>query len=53
MLEREAGQLNQTTEEELSSANETLLLEEVESMLETIRVVNLTAAEAAANQEFR
>ncbi|KAM8731402.1 laminin subunit alpha-1 isoform 1-T1 [Acanthopagrus schlegelii] len=52
VLQREAGQLNQTTEEELSSANETLLLEEVESMLETIRVANLTAAEAAANQEF-
>lgn len=53
VLQREAGQLNQTTEEELSSANETLLLEEVESMLETIRGVDLTAAEAAANQEFR
>ncbi|XP_030253759.1 laminin subunit alpha-1 isoform X2 [Sparus aurata] len=52
VLQREAGQLNQTTEEELSSANETLLLEEVESMLETIRGVDLTAAEAAANQEF-
>ncbi|XP_073344237.1 laminin subunit alpha-1 [Pagrus major] len=52
VLQREAGQLNQTTGEELSSANETRLLEEVESMLETIRAVNLTAADAAANQEF-
>ncbi|XP_068200121.1 laminin subunit alpha-1 [Antennarius striatus] len=52
-LEREAGQLNQTTEEELSTANQTRLLEEVESMLETIRGVNLTAAGAAANQELR
>uniref|UniRef100_A0A671TW87 Laminin, alpha 1 n=1 Tax=Sparus aurata TaxID=8175 RepID=A0A671TW87_SPAAU len=51
LLQREAGQLNQTTEEELSSANETLLLEEVESMLETIRGVDLTAAEAARKLE--
>uniref|UniRef100_A0A8P4GTB8 Laminin, alpha 1 n=1 Tax=Dicentrarchus labrax TaxID=13489 RepID=A0A8P4GTB8_DICLA len=50
---REAGHLNQTTEEEFSSANQTRLLGEVESMLETIRVVNLTAANTAANQELR
>uniref|UniRef100_A0A8P4KAE0 Laminin, alpha 1 n=1 Tax=Dicentrarchus labrax TaxID=13489 RepID=A0A8P4KAE0_DICLA len=52
-LAREAGHLNQTTEEEFSSANQTRLLGEVESMLETIRVVNLTAANTAANQELR
>ncbi|XP_051240878.1 laminin subunit alpha-1 isoform X1 [Dicentrarchus labrax] len=52
-LQREAGHLNQTTEEEFSSANQTRLLGEVESMLETIRVVNLTAANTAANQELR
>lgn len=53
MLEREAGHLNQTTEEEVGSANQTGLLEEVESMLKTIRTVNLTAASATANQELR
>lgn len=53
MLQREAGHLNQTTKEELSSANQTRLLEEVETMLETIRAVNLTAANATANQELR
>lgn len=53
MLQREAWQLNQTAEEELSSANQTHLLEEVKSMLVTIRTVNLTAAKAAATQELR
>lgn len=53
MLHREAEHLNQTTEEELDSANQTRLLNEVASALEAIRGVNLTAAEAAANQELR
>lgn len=53
MLQREAGHLNQTTEEELDSANQMRLLKEVESMLETIRAVNLTAASISANQELR
>lgn len=53
MLEREAGHLNQTTEVELAAANQTRLLGEVAFMLETIRAVNLTAANAAANQELR
>ncbi|XP_076577630.1 laminin subunit alpha-1 [Chaetodon auriga] len=53
VLQREAEHLNLTTEEELSSANETHLLGEVESMLETIGAVNLTIASATANQEFR
>ncbi|XP_044032400.1 laminin subunit alpha-1 isoform X1 [Siniperca chuatsi] len=52
VLQREAGHLNQTIEEELDSANQTRLLEEVESMLETIRAVNLTAANATTNQEL-
>ncbi|KAM9337101.1 laminin subunit alpha-1 [Symphorus nematophorus] len=51
-LQKEAGLLNHTSEEELSSANQTRLLEEVESMLETIRTVNLIAGDAAANQEL-
>ncbi|XP_070709007.1 laminin subunit alpha-1 [Pempheris klunzingeri] len=53
VLQREAGHLNQTTAEKLGSANQTRLLEEVESMLETIRAVNLTASTATANQELR
>nr|XP_046227110.1 laminin subunit alpha-1 [Scatophagus argus] len=51
VLQREAGRLNQTTEEQLSSASQTHLLEEVESMLETIRAVNLLAANATVSQE--
>ncbi|KAM6908341.1 laminin subunit alpha-1 [Lycodopsis pacificus] len=51
-LQREAGQLNQTGVKELDSANQTHLLEEVASMLESIRAVNLTAANATANQEL-
>ncbi|XP_068604397.1 laminin subunit alpha-1 [Brachionichthys hirsutus] len=53
VLQGASLQLNQTTEEELSPANQTHLLEEVESMLETIKAVNHTAASAAANQERR
>ncbi|XP_054478572.1 laminin subunit alpha-1 [Anoplopoma fimbria] len=52
VLQREAGHLKQTRVEELHSANQTLLLEEVESMLETIRAVNLAGANASANQEL-
>ncbi|XP_037619286.1 laminin subunit alpha-1, partial [Sebastes umbrosus] len=51
-LQKEAGHLNQTRVEDLDSTNQTHLLEEVESMLETIRAINLTAANAAANQEL-
>lgn len=53
MLQREAGPLNQTTKEELSSANQTRLLEDMEEMLETMRAVNLTAAYTAASQDLR
>ncbi|XP_047423850.1 laminin subunit alpha-1 [Mugil cephalus] len=52
VLHREAEHLNQTTEEELDSANRTHLLSEMESVLEAIRVVNLTNSEAAASQEL-
>lgn len=53
MLQKEVGTLNQTTKEELSSANQTRLLEDVEDMLETMTAVNLTAAYTAASQELR
>lgn len=53
MLQREVGHLNRTTEEELESANQTHLLVGLELMLETMRAVNLTAANTAANKEFR
>ncbi|XP_069033643.1 laminin subunit alpha-1 [Embiotoca jacksoni] len=52
MLQSEAGHLNQTVENELDSANHTRLLQEVETMLERIRGVNLTAVQDAANQEL-
>ncbi|XP_059205207.1 laminin subunit alpha-1 [Centropristis striata] len=51
-LQREAGLLNRTTEEEPAAANQTLLLEEVESMLESIRAVDLATAAAAAQHEL-
>ncbi|XP_078018932.1 laminin subunit alpha-1 [Epinephelus lanceolatus] len=51
-LQREAELLNHTTVEEFDSANQTHQLEEVASMLETIRAVDLSAASAAANQEL-
>lgn len=53
VLQREAESLNQTTQEELSSANQTLLLEEVTTAVEAMSAVNLAAARAAANQESR
>lgn len=49
----EVGALNQPTKEELSSANQTRLLEDMEDMLETMRAVNLTAAYTAASKELR
>ncbi|XP_035475536.1 laminin subunit alpha-1 isoform X2 [Scophthalmus maximus] len=52
VLQREAGHLNQTTEEEPESANQTHLLEALEFMLDTMRAVNLTAANNSANQEL-
>uniref|UniRef100_A0A3Q2V502 Laminin, alpha 1 n=1 Tax=Haplochromis burtoni TaxID=8153 RepID=A0A3Q2V502_HAPBU len=45
VLQREAAHLNQTAEEGLGSANQTHLLEDVESILNSIKDVNLTAAE--------
>ncbi|KAL7373886.1 hypothetical protein ABVT39_016658 [Epinephelus coioides] len=51
-LQREAELLNHTTVEEFDSANQTHQLEEVASMLETIRAVDLSATSAAANQEL-
>uniref|UniRef100_UPI0037E85A5F laminin subunit alpha-1 n=1 Tax=Semicossyphus pulcher TaxID=241346 RepID=UPI0037E85A5F len=51
-LQRGAELLNQTTEEELDSANQTRLLAQVTSMLENIRTINLTDANVAANQEL-
>ncbi|CAJ1081613.1 laminin subunit alpha-1 isoform X3 [Xyrichtys novacula] len=52
VLQREAETLNQTTVEELDSANQTRFLEEVESMLDIVRAVNLTDANITANQEL-
>ncbi|TMS01197.1 hypothetical protein E3U43_001041 [Larimichthys crocea] len=52
VLRREAERLNQTKEDELSSANQTRLVHEVASMLETIRAINLTATSVAASQEL-
>ncbi|XP_026035470.1 laminin subunit alpha-1 isoform X1 [Astatotilapia calliptera] len=52
VLQREAAHLNQTAEEGLGSANQTHLLEDVESILNSIKDVNLTAAELVANQEL-
>lgn len=53
MLQRELGYLNQTMMEELSSANQTHLLEEVEKMLETIRNTSLVSANTVASRELR
>ncbi|KAG7222971.1 hypothetical protein INR49_029193 [Caranx melampygus] len=52
VLQSEVGYLNQTTEQEVESSNQTHLLDEVEFMLEAIRGVNLTAASNAASQEL-
>lgn len=52
-VKTEAELLNQTTEENLDAANQTSLLKEVETMLESMRAVNQTAARNAANQELR
>ncbi|XP_067342410.1 laminin subunit alpha-1 isoform X1 [Channa argus] len=51
-LQRDAELLNKTTEKEFNSANQTSLMEEVKSMLETIRGVNLKVAGALANREL-
>lgn len=53
VLQQEAESLNQTTQEELSLANQTLLLEEVAATVKALSAVNLTAAHTAANQESR
>ncbi|XP_028290565.1 laminin subunit alpha-1 isoform X3 [Gouania willdenowi] len=50
-LQREAGLLNQTTEEELHPTNEAHLLEEVESVLQKMRLVNIAPTREVANQE--
>ncbi|XP_028288319.1 laminin subunit alpha-1 [Parambassis ranga] len=51
-LQGEAEQLNHTVEEELDPVNQTQMLTEVRSMLETIRGVNLTASRTVASQEL-
>uniref|UniRef100_A0A3B4WWD7 Laminin subunit alpha-1 n=1 Tax=Seriola lalandi dorsalis TaxID=1841481 RepID=A0A3B4WWD7_SERLL len=53
LVQREVVHLNQTTEQEFESAKQTRMLEGVEFMLVTMRGVNLTAANTAANQELR
>ncbi|XP_053268611.1 laminin subunit alpha-1 [Pleuronectes platessa] len=52
VLLKEAEHLNQTTEEEPGSANQTQHLEELEFMLESMRAVDLQAANATAHQEL-
>ncbi|XP_078100457.1 laminin subunit alpha-1 [Sander vitreus] len=52
-LQREVGLLNRSATEQLNSANQKALLEEVTAMLETFRAVNMSAAGAAVNQELR
>ncbi|XP_056219655.1 laminin subunit alpha-1 [Seriola aureovittata] len=52
VVQREVVHLNQTTEQEFESAKQTRMLEGVEFMLVTMRGVNLTAANTAANQEL-
>ncbi|KAM4718072.1 laminin subunit alpha-1 isoform 2-T2 [Anableps anableps] len=52
VLQKEAGHLNLTNEDELKEDNTTRLLEEVESTLQRLRGVHLTAAGSAANQEL-
>lgn len=51
-LQKDVELLNETTEEQLTTANKTYLLQEIEFMLQSIRVINLTAASTAANQEL-
>ncbi|XP_029698573.1 laminin subunit alpha-1 isoform X2 [Takifugu rubripes] len=51
-LQQEAERLNATAEEELTTANRTHLLQELELMLRSMRVTNLTAASSLANQEL-
>lgn len=53
VLQQEAESLNQTTQEELSLANQTLLLEEMATSVKALSAVNLTATRMAANQESR
>lgn len=53
VLQQEAESLNQTTQEELSLANQTQLLEEVATNVKALSTVNLTATRMAANQESR
>lgn len=45
--------MNQTGAKELDSANQMHLLEEVESMMESIRAIDLKGTNASANQELR
>lgn len=52
-LEREAGHLNQTTKEEPDAAIQTGLLDELASMLDSIRAADLKAANTTAHQELR
>ncbi|KAM9826836.1 laminin subunit alpha-1 [Neosynchiropus ocellatus] len=52
VLMTEAGLLNQTKEDDLDMANQTLLLEQVQSMLEMIRVISLSTANTSAQDEL-
>lgn len=51
-LQEEAELLNETAEEELTPANQTRLLQEMELMLNSMRALNLTAASSLANQQL-
>uniref|UniRef100_H3D7M5 Laminin, alpha 1 n=1 Tax=Tetraodon nigroviridis TaxID=99883 RepID=H3D7M5_TETNG len=51
-LQKEAELLNETAEEELPSANQTRLLQQMEMMLNSMRELNLTAASSLASQQL-
>lgn len=52
-LEEEVGRLNETAKEEMSETNSTVLLGQVEAMLEQIRGLNITNANTSALTELR
>nr|XP_057915603.1 laminin subunit alpha-1 isoform X1 [Doryrhamphus excisus] len=51
-LEREAELLNQTADKALEATNRTRLLDDMASMLESMRAINLTTASNSVNQEL-
>ncbi|XP_031440246.1 laminin subunit alpha-1 isoform X2 [Clupea harengus] len=51
-LEEEVGRLNETAKEEMSETNSTVLLGQVEAMLEQIRGLNITNANTSALTEL-